>query len=172
VSGAIVTLILVSWVLSYRSTTPLTFNSHRLCRRFELRHLNGILFFSWLEIHPTANQGWQSANEGWYTTMAVELDSLVLGFGFYAAPGEPTRAGELAVPYWAIMLSVVVTAPGFVALRYVRRRRRQRSGHCPVCGYDLRATPERCPECGTPAGTPAAAGGSRRAQRQRAGGMA
>jgi hypothetical protein len=53
----------------------------------------------------------------------------------------------IAVPYWAIALSTAVL-PTVCARRLWRRRIHRGAGLCPVCGYDLRASPKRCPECG------------------------
>jgi hypothetical protein len=54
----------------------------------------------------------------------------------------------IVVPYWFLVAVSSAFPLRFAISRYVRMRRGRR-GACPECGYDLRATPERCPECGT-----------------------
>lgn len=51
------------------------------------------------------------------------------------------------VPHW--FLAALGAVPTFL---WFRRRRRDKiaAGLCPRCGYDLRASPGRCPECGAP----------------------
>ena len=51
---------------------------------------------------------------------------------------------ELVVPHWFIMALTLAPA----ALVFYRHMKRPRVGHCAKCGYDLRASPARCPECG------------------------
>ena len=56
----------------------------------------------------------------------------------------------VGVPGWAALLpaGVVMVAATIRFVQWTRRYRRRRTGMCPSCGYDLRATPGRCPECG------------------------
>jgi len=52
--------------------------------------------------------------------------------------------------FWSLHCGAYVFAihRSFVHDRQRREDDRRRRGCCTACGYDLRATPDRCPECG------------------------
>jgi hypothetical protein len=60
----------------------------------------------------------------------------------------PDTAAFSAMPasFWILLLATSLVPTFWIVLRF---RRRSQHGHCRTCGYDLRATPGRCPECGT-----------------------
>ena len=119
------------------------------------------------------HDGWLAVNYFWEDHLdAPPLPKETLGWRLQLFRGPYSSGGSIApgglwswhsgpmsassgyftldVRLWPI---IVVTAilPGVrIALAVLawRRRRRQQEGLCPTCGYDVRATPERCPECG------------------------
>jgi hypothetical protein len=71
-----------------------------------------------------------------------------LGFSLYRDRSPKGEEGVAVCPYWAAVLAALI-APATWVWRHRREGRAARAGLCPACDYDLRATPDRCPECGT-----------------------
>ena len=62
----------------------------------------------------------------------------------------PRFSKMVVIPFWFLTL-MLSTAAAIAMWREIvthKTRRRARAGLCPACGYDMRATPDRCPECG------------------------
>ena len=74
--------------------------------------------------------------------VAARFSFAVSFLGFSLLSERSTGFGVMFVPLWWPV------AVGLWPVALLARRRRPGAGHCPACGYDLRATLGRCPECG------------------------
>ena len=65
------------------------------------------------------------------------------------SPQDALLQRSVTLPLW-LLTALSATIP---AIRLVRRMwRTHAAGLCPTCGYDLRASPNKCPECGSEPG--------------------
>ena len=118
----------------------------------EMRTTSGMSYDS----HPV-EAGWEKPRVGTGTFRNW------LGFGIWhgkgmtgSGPKPPTVFNQdftfVHVPM-CVPLLLTMAFPLIALKRHRRQRRRLRLGLCQTCGYDLQATPQRCPECGTTAAT-------------------
>jgi hypothetical protein len=103
-----------------------------------------------------------STMQGWSCTARLAGNSFVndgqfvrwhfLGFAWsrFELGDKYETFVAFVVPCWSVVLGTSLLPLLALRRRHLSRHRR-RAGLCPTCGYDLRATPDRCPECGTAA---------------------
>jgi hypothetical protein len=142
------------WLLSAHSAALLMFADTTVARRYAaVSCIRGHVEFVAMSSVPP-----DSERTGDYSRF-VRGDPYVLGthLGTIALP--MSSQGYVAViPYWLLMVAAAAY-PVTCGVRswWLRRRSDLRAGRgmCLVCGYDVRATPARCPECGAVARPPA-----------------
>jgi hypothetical protein len=186
VSLLICVLSIAAWTRSYFACDALAYSAHEdtpvvsTMRRWDFSQANGVIRLDWLEVQdlillrPKNLPRWPR-RDGWkYDTASIrpqllqEGDSLAakLGFAWGSSPfglppssrvGGSSKASNrvFSFPHWAMTLAAAFLPACWLTGH--RRRHANRPGLCTNCGYDLRATANRCPECGT---VPPAAKGS------------
>jgi hypothetical protein len=93
--------------------------------------------------HQAGASTWPGNTGDWMNRRGFGLGGDRKIFG----PSSTTEWRYAWVPCWFVLLLTAVL-PAVRLLRHWRNRQFG-PGLCPTCGYDLRASPDRCPECGS-----------------------
>ena len=116
-------------------------------RRYAVNVSYGQLTFNISELPGEPRFRWTRwPLEQWYRSpkfVGVVRDVRFLGLGYVQTEGSKT----ICIPAW-LPIGLLMIMPVRREMRLWRVGRRLRNGLCARCGYDLRATPDRCPECG------------------------
>jgi hypothetical protein len=134
-------LTLVFWVRSYFVSEEISFagNTYTSIREYQQFSLGtGPVLHWWV---------YNAAGKRSSDTLQWHAERNTHGFHYAKYRWRHEVSHCLWLPHWftAVVFAILPTTR---LISYIRRRRRVRAGHCATCGYDLRATPERCPECG------------------------
>jgi hypothetical protein len=149
------------WMRSYsrRQALLLFATSPGWIERLAIESLVGELSLSYDQfLGGTEDSGWiYEVSSPYSVTTHGELlreyprprSATFLGFGydFYYSRSTDHPARAIWFPHWFLAL-ILAVLPALRLRNLLRTRRRNRIGLCPHCGYDLRASPSRCPECG------------------------
>jgi hypothetical protein len=124
--------------------------------RHILRSVNGCFVlarYGWSVPTSQINSSGFSPRQGW--GYSQEQAKSGRRFGHFDFSRFEEKTGEssyatigVAFPCWFFSLLTCLLPIAWI-WRGVSARRTQAAGKCAICGYDLRATPDRCPECGT-----------------------
>jgi hypothetical protein len=144
------------WLTSYRDTRFIGWSDNR--QWFGLLSMSGLLRLE-RATYPADKIGWMRNNypsprDGLWSEVEARdrqgpllLRRLGLTYSHidYNSDGK-NRRYSIYLPHWLILL-LLLAIPTLELKRLLYRP--PPPGHCQKCGYDLRATPDRCPECGT-----------------------